>query len=623
MTRPPRALGVLAALLVVDLAAPLLAGLGAATHGDWTGADRPALLDATLVSLASASVATMLVTLTGVPLGYLLARRSGPAWSALGLLVQLPLALPPLSSGVLLLFLLGDAGPFGRALGGAVTDSFAGIVLAETFVASPFAVIAARSAFAAVDPTLEGVAATLGLAPGAVFRRVSVPLAARAIAAGLMLAWLRAFGEFGATTMVAYHPYTLPVYTSVAFGEAGLPAMLPVIAPTLGAALLVTAAAALLGRVRSSGVRATRDDAPPAPVRRAARPERPPARATRLEVDARVEAGAFRLRVDWDTEARRLAILGPSGSGKSLTLRLLAGLADDRRSGVRLGGERLDGVPPHRRRIGYVPQDYGLLPHRTVARQIRLAPDHDPDAAARWSARLGLDALAGRRPDAISRGQAQRVALARALARTGTRLLLLDEPFAALDTPLRARLRRALREMQDELGLTTILVTHDPDDAAMLADEVLLLDDGRVLQHGTVEHVFRRPVNETAAAILGADLIGCGVIAPDGRLDLGAGARLDAGDALPPPGTAIGWSVDPARIRFVPEGQGVAATVVSREARALTLELGDALLEMAADSDAPDPGPVGVRIAPEALQVWPRQPGPSPHPGDTRAAPIP
>ncbi len=621
MTRPPRALGLLAALLVVILAAPLLAGLGAATHGDWNGADRPALLSATLVSLASASVATMLVTLTGVPLGYLLARRRGSAWSALGLLVQLPLALPPLGSGVLLLFLLGDVASLGRALGGALTDSFAGIVLAETFVASPFAVIAARSAFAAVDPTLEGVAATLGLAPGAVFRRVSVPLAARAIAAGLMLAWLRAFGEFGATMMVAYHPYTLPVYTSVAFGEAGLPAMLPVIAPTLGAALLVTAAAVLLGRVRGGGGRAARDDAPPAPVRHAAPSERAP--APRLALHAQVDAGAFRLRVEWETGARRLAILGPSGSGKSLTLRLIAGLADDRRSGVRLGGERLDGVPPHRRRIGYVPQDYGLLPHRTVARQIRFAPDHDPDAAARWSARLGLDALAGRRPDAISRGQAQRVALARALARTGTRLLLLDEPFAALDTPLRARLRRALREMQDELGLTTILVTHDPDDAAMLADEVLLLDDGRVLQQGTVEHVFRRPVNETAAAILGADLIGCGVIAPDGRLDLGAGARLDAGDALPPPGTAIGWSVDPARIRFVPHGHGVAATVVSREARALTLELGDALLEMAADSDAPDPGPVGVRIAPEALQVWPRQAGPSPHPGDTRAAPIP
>jgi molybdate transport system permease protein len=127
---------------------------------------------------------------------------------------------------------------FGRR---ALTDSFAGIVLAETFVAAPFLIVAARSAFASVDPVLEDVAVTLGRGPLATFIKVSLPLAWPAIRAGLLLAWLRAFGEFGATIMVAYHPYSLPVYTYVAFGSQGLPAMIPILLPTFAAAIAVFA----------------------------------------------------------------------------------------------------------------------------------------------------------------------------------------------------------------------------------------------------------------------------------------------------------------------------------------------------------------------------------------------
>ena len=170
-----------------------------------------------------------------------LARTPGRWTALLGFIVQLPLALPPLSSGVLLLFLFGYASPIGRLTEGALTDSFAGIVLAEAFVAAPFLIIAARSAFAELDPVLEDVAATLGHRPWTIFMRVSLPIVWRSIAAGMLLAWLRGFGEFGATVMVAYHPYSLPVYTYVAFGSQGLPAMLPVLLPTLLAAVGVMA----------------------------------------------------------------------------------------------------------------------------------------------------------------------------------------------------------------------------------------------------------------------------------------------------------------------------------------------------------------------------------------------
>src|ERR1700761_86550 len=237
--RIPAPLPWLAGLLALYLIAPLVAGVQQAGMADWTTVDAAALLGACLVSVASATLATLVIALCGIPLGYLLARVPSRAVGLIGFLVQLPLALPPLASGILLLFLVGYTTPIGRLTGGALTDRFAGILLAEVFVAAPFLIIAARSAFAAMDPALEGVAATLGRGPLSVFFRISMPLARPAILSGLLLAWLRAFGEFGATVMVAYHPYSLPVYTYVAFGSQGLPAMLPVLVPTLALAVAI------------------------------------------------------------------------------------------------------------------------------------------------------------------------------------------------------------------------------------------------------------------------------------------------------------------------------------------------------------------------------------------------
>ncbi len=201
--RVPALIPWLAGLLAIYLIAPLLAGVQQAGMADWATVDAAALTQACLVSVATATLATLLIALGGIPLGYLLARVSGRAVGLVGFLVQLPLALPPLASGILLLFLVGYSTPIGRLTGGALTDSFAGIVLAEVFVAAPFLIIAARSAFAAMDLGLEGVAATLGRGPLYVFFHVSMPIARPAILSGLLLAWLRAFGEFGATVMVA------------------------------------------------------------------------------------------------------------------------------------------------------------------------------------------------------------------------------------------------------------------------------------------------------------------------------------------------------------------------------------------------------------------------------------
>ena len=386
------------------------------------------------MSVGSATLATALVALCGIPLAFLLARRPGRAMGLLGFVVQLPLALPPLTSGILLLFLFGYASPIGRLTGGALTDSFTGIVLAEGFVAAPFLIIAARSAFAAIDPVLEDVAATLGHRPGAVFRRVSLALAWRGIAAGLLLTWLRAFGEFGATVMMAYHPYSLPVYTYVAFGSQGLPAMLPVLLPTIVVAVAVMAASqwAVAPPVRRRLPGAPVSLVLPPPVITQAAAAQPLALAFRRQLDG------FTLDVAWRTDASRLSILGASGSGKSATLRLIAGLDRADSGSLRLNGADLSALPPEQRNVAYVPQNYGLLPHLPVDQQIRFGVGSDPARALHWTQRLGLSGLEHRYPAELSLGQQQRVALARALSRSA-RLLLLDEPLSALDAPLRAR----------------------------------------------------------------------------------------------------------------------------------------------------------------------------------------
>jgi molybdate transport system permease protein len=615
--RTPAPLPWLAGLLAVYLVAPFVAGLAQVGQADWQAADWPSLGWACVVSLLSATLATLLVALGGIPLGYLLARIPGRRMTLLGFVVQLPLALPPLASGILLLFLLGYASPLGELSGGALTDSFAGIVLAEAFVAAPFLIIAARSAFAGLDPVLEDVGATLGHPPLSVFRRVSLPLVWRAILAGMLLAWLRAFGEFGATVMVAYHPYSLPVYTYVAFGSQGLPAMLPVLLPTLLAALGVMAVAAGLGTPRASPaalpILLPASEEPPHAV-----PPRPaPAQPLRFAFH-RVLDG-FDLDVAWTTSARRLAILGASGSGKSLTLRLIAGL--DRAPGgvLSLGGRDLGALPPHARDIAYVPQAYGLFPHLAVARQVRFAVGCDAARAAHWVDRLGLAGLVNRLPAALSLGQQQRVALARALGRGGA-LLLLDEPFSALDAPLRIRLRRELAALQAQIDATTILVTHDPEEAMQLADELLILEAGRVLQAGPVDTVFARPASEAVARLLGADSIANGTVLPGGRIDIGAGVALAVSGPPLAPGARVGWTVRPDAIRLDRGGPytGTVAGIVPSRAgrREAELRIGGVALRVVlgpGDPVGPNPGVnpgastmrCAVAIHPDAVQVWP------------------
>ncbi len=590
----------LGGLLAVYLIAPLVAVLFAIGPGLGQGMHEPGLWPATGISAAAATVSSLMIALLGVPLGYVLARGRSRWLRWLELLVQLPLAIPPLASGILLLFLVGPYTPIGSLTGGALTDSFAGIVLAQSFVAAPFLVVAARSAFAAVDPDLEAVAATLGHRPWARFWRVSLPLAWPGIQAGGLLAWVRAFGEFGATVMLAYHPYSLPVYTFVQFGSTGLAAALPPVLAALAAAL------AFLVLTRSAERLRRRPHATlPAPA-----PAAPPSAPAPLPLafSVRRRIGSFDLAAAYGGEGRRLVLVGPSGSGKSLTLRLLAGLERPDEGYIRLGGDALQDRAPEERSIGYVPQDYGLFPHLTVWQQVTFGQDSDPELAAHWLSRLGLHGLEQRLPSELSGGQRQRVALARALARS-PKLLLLDEPFSALDAPERERLRRQLRLVQREAGVTTVVVTHDPTEAAVLADDLLVLSHGRVLQRGAVEEIFRAPATPQAAALLGIPNVFFGTVAQPGKVALGPHLLTKQTGDLPP-GARVVLRLLPERLHLGAQGELQALVVdayrIGGRAHCDLLLEGDIELSALPEGEVPSAGAhCAVTLQPDAVLLWP------------------
>jgi molybdate transport system permease protein len=409
--------------------------------------------------------------------------------------------------------------------------------------------------------------------------------------------------------MVAYHPYSLPVYTYVAFGAQGLPAMLPVLLPTLVLALVIMGLSSVAARPGLQNARASVPIPAPTVVRsRASAVPSGPVGAADISFRLEKQLGSFRLNVAWSPRARRLAILGPSGSGKSSILKLIAGIERCDRGSIVVNGRELSQLDPAARAIAYVPQSYGLFPHLTVIEHLLFPMGADPQAAQQWIDRLGLRGLEQRRPAALSLGQQQRVALARALTRPSA-LLLLDEPFSALDAPLRASLRRELHALQRELFATTILVTHDPLEAALLADELLVLKDGRSLQTGPTEQVFRRPANETVARLLGADNVAEGVAADARHIVLADGTRVTvAGPALIP-GQRVGWSFSPVRARITSNGpyQGTVEGVTSLGIGShVTLRVGDARVRILDGHSHPESGsPCNFDVDPDAIQVWP------------------
>ncbi|MEV8338580.1 ABC transporter ATP-binding protein [Leucobacter sp. NPDC077196] len=204
-----------------------------------------------------------------------------------------------------------------------------------------------------------------------------------------------------------------------------------------------------------------------------------------------------------------ICLLGPSGCGKTTALRCIAGLEDVTSGRVRIGDDDVTGVPVNRRDIGMVFQQYSLFPHLTVTRNVEFGLGMRKVPKAERLTRIGemleivgLSHLAERFPHELSGGQQQRVALARALV-TRPRALLLDEPLSALDAKVRVRLREQIRAIQTDLGITTVFVTHDQEEALAISDRVAVMEGGRIAQLGTPEDLYRRPASPFVADFVG------------------------------------------------------------------------------------------------------------------------
>nr|WP_208288488.1 ABC transporter ATP-binding protein [Halobacterium sp. R2-5] len=231
-------------------------------------------------------------------------------------------------------------------------------------------------------------------------------------------------------------------------------------------------------------------------------------------------------------------LVGPSGCGKTTTLRLIAGFEQPDAGDVRFGGNSVAGVPPEDRDVGVVFQSYALFPHMSVAENVAYGlrfrdPPEGQTTEERVAELLALVDLAGfedREPGELSGGQQQRVALARALA-PGPSVLLLDEPMSALDARLRERLRVQVKEIQSELDITTVYVTHDQSEALAISDRVAVLNSGRVEQVGTPEEVYREPASRFVAEFVGDNNVfdgeppvetkGCSVRVGETEFDVG------------------------------------------------------------------------------------------------------
>ena len=253
-----------------------------------------------------------------------------------------------------------------------------------------------------------------------------------------------------------------------------------------------------------------------------------------------------------------LVLLGPSGCGKTTTLRMVAGFIEPSAGHVRLAGQDVTLLPPWKRNAGMVFQSYALFPHMTVAQNVafglemRKLPRADIERRVEEAlALVRLGGYGGRLPRQLSGGQQQRVALARALA-IRPDVLLLDEPLSNLDAKLRQEVRVEIRELQRQLGLTTVMVTHDQEEALTMADRLVVMNEGSVRQVGSQRDLYERPADQFVAGFVGRTTFLAGTIEAPGRL------RSDGGLALACTGGKAGRAVlalRPERVELAPKPQ--------------------------------------------------------------------
>jgi len=530
------------------------------------------------ISLETSFVATIFAFVAGIAVaGWMFAYR-GKGKGLIDGLLTLPLVLPPTVIGFLLLLLLGRNSPLGQLLMQfeiTIIFSWSATVIAATVVAFPLMYKSVLTAFKQIDKNLINCARTLGASEARIFWQVLLPLAWPGVVAGTILAFARALGEFGATLMLAGSipgkTQTMPVAIFFA-AEAGkmdeaLIWVLIIVAIALAAiasinywsdsqnlsqsrlvsyySLVITRCSAIISRwllarrpIKISLASAEQD-------------KKLTTNNPGLIVELQKTFSSFTLEANLTANKKPLGILGSSGSGKSMTLRCIAGLETPTQGHIVLNGRVLFdskqgiNIPSRQRRIGFVFQNYALFPHMRVAHNIAfgmpvLSKTERKQRVNQYIELMQLQGLEKRYPHELSGGQQQRVALARALA-IAPEALLLDEPLSALDQYLRNQIEKLLIEVFSSYQGVTLFVTHNLEEAYRVCDNLLVLSQGKVIASGRKEDIFERPPTFTVAQLTECKNFSRAQRVDNQRIEaLDWGCTLQVVEAIPNPLTYVG-----------------------------------------------------------------------------------
>ncbi|MBW4490568.1 MAG: molybdate ABC transporter permease subunit [Trichocoleus desertorum ATA4-8-CV12] len=483
------------------------------------------------ISLKTASVATVITGYLGTVAAWWLFNYQGKGKAWFDGLFTLSLVLPPTVVGFLLLLLFGKHGPIGQVLqffGLSIVFSWFATVIAATVVAFPLMYRTTLGAFEQVDAHLIQAARTLGASDWRIFWRVLIPLAWPGMVAGLILAFARSLGEFGATLMLAGNipgqTQTIPTAIFFAVEQGNRSQALIWVVVVVAIALLTIANLnywsqhRLWSALHSPGSEQTQlpESLKLDRVRRI-KPAVPETKTVPFKPELAIaiskQLSNFSLDVSYAADQKPLGLLGASGSGKSMTLRCIAGLETPTAGHIVLNGRVLFdskhqiNLPSQQRQVGFLFQNYALFPHMTVVENIEfglhnLSKAERGSRVARHIRMMQLQGLERRYPHQLSGGQQQRVALARALA-IEPQILLLDEPFSALDTHLRSQLEKHLREILANYSGVTLFVTHNLEEAYRICQNLVILEAGKAIAHGPKAEIVERPTTFAVAQLTG------------------------------------------------------------------------------------------------------------------------
>ena len=484
------------------------------------------------ISLKTATIALIIIFFLGIAAAYWMLGYRGRWKSLIEAVFVAPLILPPTVLGFILLLLFGKNGPLGQLLdlfNFRIVFTWYAAIITATVVAFPLMYKTTLGAFEQVDANILQVARTLGATERKIFWRVLLPLSFPGVLAGLTLAFARALGEFGATLMLAGNipgqTQTIPmaIFFAVEAGamtEAWIWVFIIILISLSGIIavnLWQSQRKQQLGRPGESKPNEMEDWLQPWEGRDFAllAAENQHYRdKIGLFVDIEKCLPGFNLSVTFNCQNQPLGLLGASGSGKSLILRSLAGVETPSRGRIVLNGrilfdsEKGINLPSRQRRIGFVVQNYALFPHLTVAENIafslpkNLSKKVIKQQIANQLELVQLPGMENRYPHQLSGGQQQRVAIARALA-SRPEALLLDEPFSALDTHLRAQLERQMIKTLSNYDGVTIFVTHNMDEAYRICENLLVMEKGRAIANNSKQKIFERPDSVSLAKITG------------------------------------------------------------------------------------------------------------------------